>query len=282
MAGQSKRGFAAMGPQQQQEIARRGGQAAHKKGTAHEFTPEEARIAGRRGGKAISRDREYMAKIGRKGGQNSGRRAEKSKRPDSVTYGGGEPGGQSPNAAENAHHVAATALLRADHRRVEDLFSQYERDAGQSAAAGQVISQICQELEIHTRIEEEIFYPTVRNASQEIGHNLLADALKEHRAVKLLTARLRDMRPEDEAYEDIVRQLKEGVGSHVREEENEMMPKAEDALGEQLEAVGAQLRRRRQELLNSPPEPSPGAQPAPRDRPIPSAEQEEAVFHSNG
>ena len=73
MAGLSKRGFAAMVPQKQREIARRGGQTAHKKGTAHEFTPEEARIAGRRGGKAVSSNRQYMAEIGRKGGQTVSR-----------------------------------------------------------------------------------------------------------------------------------------------------------------------------------------------------------------
>ena len=75
MAGQSKRGFAAMVPQKQREIARRGGQTAHRKGTAHEFTSEEARVAGRRGGKAVSSNRQYMAEIGRKGGQSSGRQA---------------------------------------------------------------------------------------------------------------------------------------------------------------------------------------------------------------
>lgn len=68
MAGVGKRGFAAMGPERQREIARRGGQAAHQKGTAHEFTAAEARSAGQKGGLAVSRDRDYMAEIGRRGG----------------------------------------------------------------------------------------------------------------------------------------------------------------------------------------------------------------------
>jgi general stress protein YciG len=71
MASRSKRGFAAMDPEKQREIARLGGRAAHEKGTAHEFTPDEARRAGRRGGKTVSRDRAYMAEIGRRGGQHS-------------------------------------------------------------------------------------------------------------------------------------------------------------------------------------------------------------------
>jgi len=73
-----QRGFAGMDPEKQREIASKGGQAAHQKGTAHEFTPEEARAAGRKGGEAVSRDREHMSQIGRKGGEAShggGRRA---------------------------------------------------------------------------------------------------------------------------------------------------------------------------------------------------------------
>jgi general stress protein YciG len=68
--GPAKRGFAAMNEAQQREIASKGGQAAHQKGTAHEFDSAEARRAGQKGGVAVSRDREHMAEIGRKGGEN--------------------------------------------------------------------------------------------------------------------------------------------------------------------------------------------------------------------
>lgn len=68
--GTAKRGFAAMAEEQQREIASKGGQAAHQKGTAHEFDSEEARRAGQKGGEAVSRDREHMADIGRKGGES--------------------------------------------------------------------------------------------------------------------------------------------------------------------------------------------------------------------
>ena len=69
----SKRGFAAMDPEKQRAIASMGGKAAHAKGTAHQFTSEEARAAGRKGGAAVSRDRKHMAEIGRKGGANGTR-----------------------------------------------------------------------------------------------------------------------------------------------------------------------------------------------------------------
>ena len=69
-----KRGFAAMNREQQRAIASKGGRAAHRKGTAHEFSSEEARKAGYLGGKAVSANREHMAAIGRKGGQRLDRR----------------------------------------------------------------------------------------------------------------------------------------------------------------------------------------------------------------
>ena len=69
MAGMSRRGFAAMDTQKQREIASKGGRAAHQSGRAHEFTSEEAREAGRKGGEAVSRNREHMARIGREGGE---------------------------------------------------------------------------------------------------------------------------------------------------------------------------------------------------------------------
>jgi uncharacterized protein len=67
----SNRGFASMDNQTQREIASRGGKAAHERGTAHEFSSEEARKAGRKGGQAVSRDRQHMAEIDRKGGEAS-------------------------------------------------------------------------------------------------------------------------------------------------------------------------------------------------------------------
>jgi general stress protein YciG len=70
--GRSNRGFASMDPSKQREIASKGGRAAHAKGTAHEFNSDEARDAGRKGGQAVSRNREHMAAIGRRGGEARG------------------------------------------------------------------------------------------------------------------------------------------------------------------------------------------------------------------
>ena len=78
MANTSKRGFASMDPAKQREIASKGGRAAHAKGTAHEFTSDEARVAGRKGGEAVSRDRAHMSAIGREGGHSRGRTRQSS------------------------------------------------------------------------------------------------------------------------------------------------------------------------------------------------------------
>ncbi len=73
MSGKSRRGFASMDPSRQRAIASRGGKAAHEKGTAHEWSSDEARNAGRKGGEVVSRDRVHMAAIGREGGEARGR-----------------------------------------------------------------------------------------------------------------------------------------------------------------------------------------------------------------
>lgn len=82
MAGTSKRGFASMDAAKQREIASKGGRAAHQKGTAHEFTADEAREAGRKGGMVVSQNREHMANIGRKGGMESGGRTRRKGDPE--------------------------------------------------------------------------------------------------------------------------------------------------------------------------------------------------------
>jgi general stress protein YciG len=98
MANTSKRGFASMDASKQREIASKGGRAAHAKGTAHEFTSDEARVAGRKGGEAVSRDRAHMSAIGREGGHSRGRaRQEQRTSPSSQQQGASQSSGSSAN-----------------------------------------------------------------------------------------------------------------------------------------------------------------------------------------
>ncbi len=80
--GKSRRGFASMDPSRQREIASKGGRAAHAKGTAHEWSSDEARVAGRKGGEVVSRDRDHMAAIGREGGEARGRGRRTRQQPE--------------------------------------------------------------------------------------------------------------------------------------------------------------------------------------------------------
>jgi general stress protein YciG len=83
-----------MDPDKQREIARKGGRAAHEKGTAHEFTPDEARAAGRKGGERVSTNRDHMSRIGRLGGKHSAGRRQASRRPEGGN-GEGDAAGQT-------------------------------------------------------------------------------------------------------------------------------------------------------------------------------------------
>jgi len=84
-AGRSNRGFASMDRERQREIASKGGRAAHRKGTAHQWSADEAREAGRKGGTSVSKDREHMAAIGREGGASAHRRTRGSNDPGQLT-----------------------------------------------------------------------------------------------------------------------------------------------------------------------------------------------------
>ena len=83
MSGKSKRGFASMDAERQKEIASKGGRAAHAKGTAHEWSRDDARNAGRKGGEVVSRDRAHMAAIGREGGEARGRSTSRNRQTTS-------------------------------------------------------------------------------------------------------------------------------------------------------------------------------------------------------
>ncbi|MEA5503013.1 general stress protein [Halotia wernerae UHCC 0503] len=100
MSDTSKRGFASMDEDKQREIASKGRNAAHEKGTAHEFTSEEAREAGHKGGETVSQDREHMAEIGREGGKSSHRRGGSQDNYDADDEQKGTRGGTPEQHAE--------------------------------------------------------------------------------------------------------------------------------------------------------------------------------------
>ena len=129
-------------------------------------------------------------------------------------------------------------LLKADHRKVEKLFSELESARGQ--AKMRVFEQIKTELELHTHIEETIFYPALEEPKQT--HDLTLEAYEEHDVVKKLLQELSRAKSPNEEWEAKAKVLQENVEHHVEEEENELFPKASSALGaEEIETLGEQM-----------------------------------------
>jgi len=142
----------------------------------------------------------------------------------------------------------AIALLRADHALVEDLFEQFEkaRNAGRKQT---LATQICLELKIHTQIEEEIFYPAVRQVLPK-EKDLLDEANVEHASAKDLIEQIEAGEPAEDYWDAKVTVLGEYVQHHVKEEQNELFPKVRKTRLD-LKALGEQLRVRKEELQNA-------------------------------
>ena len=150
-------------------------------------------------------------------------------------------------AAKRAGPQEATAMLRADHKKVSALFDQYEgaRSVQKKMA---LVAEICTELEVHTQIEEEIFYPAVKQALKD--KELVPEATVEHASVKDLIAQVKGVTPDGEMFDAKIKVMSEFVKHHVKEEQNEMFPKAKKTKLDLL-ALGAQMAERKQELLAS-------------------------------
>jgi hemerythrin superfamily protein len=144
----------------------------------------------------------------------------------------------------------AVALIKADHRKVEQLFREFE-EAGDRAykTKQQLVEQIIQELEVHATVEEEIYYPAVEAKARKDGKELVAEAVEEHHVVKVLLGELAGMSAEDEAFDAKVTVLMENVRHHVEEEEEEMLPQSEKILGEEeLTRLGEEMAARKRQL----------------------------------
>jgi hemerythrin superfamily protein len=129
-------------------------------------------------------------------------------------------------------------LLKADHRKVEELFEELESASGQ--AKMRVFQQIKTELELHTHIEETIFYPALEEPKQT--HDLTLEAYEEHDVVKKLLQELGRARTPNEEWEAKAKVLQENVEHHVEEEEGQLFPKASSALGaDEIETLGEQM-----------------------------------------
>ncbi len=142
--------------------------------------------------------------------------------------------------------IDAIALLKADHRKVEDLFEKFEA-AGTPDKRLKLAKQICTELTVHTTIEEEIFYPACKG---EIEDDTVSEAYVEHDGAKVLIAEIEASAPEDEFFHAKVKVLSEQIKHHVKEEEkrSEGMFAQARAAGLDMDELGARMLARKEEL----------------------------------
>ena len=141
----------------------------------------------------------------------------------------------------------AVALLKADHRKVEDLFAKFEAAKGDGRKKA-LAEQICMELTIHTRIEEDVFYPACEGAVEE---DLLKEAYVEHDGAKVLIAEIEAGGPDDEFYDAKVKVLSEMIEHHVEEEEKRvegMFAQARKA-GLDMDGLGAKMAQEKVQLI---------------------------------
>jgi hemerythrin superfamily protein len=173
----------------------------------------------------------------------------------------------SPTTKSGRQDTDAIEMLKGDHKAVKALFKKFaalkdDADEGSDEEKVAVVRQICDALTVHAEIEEEIFYPAVREAIDD--EDLMDEALVEHAGAKELIAQLREMGPEDELYDAKVTVLGEQIDHHVEEEETDMFPKAKKAKVD-TDELGAAMAARRDELTAE----MDAASPAPKAKTAP-------------
>jgi hemerythrin superfamily protein len=145
--------------------------------------------------------------------------------------------------------IDAIALLKADHRTIEQLFAAFERTSNQ-ARRRELATRLCHELVVHAKVEEELLYPQALAAFDPQDHGLIWEATVEHGTLSGLIEGLADQQDDNELFASHVRVLKEYVKHHVESEEHDLFPRLR-ACRIDLAKLGEQIAARRAVLLES-------------------------------
>ena len=141
----------------------------------------------------------------------------------------------------------ALDMLKEDHDKVKKAFKEFEKlDREDSETMQQLVQTVCEELKVHTTLEEEIFYPAVREAIED--DDLMNEAAVEHETAKMLIEQLENMQPDDPNFHATFTVLGEYVQHHVKEEEGEMFPAAKKA-DLDFDDLSQRMRQRKEELM---------------------------------
>jgi hemerythrin superfamily protein len=146
--------------------------------------------------------------------------------------------------SQEASASSVTDMLRKDHKKVKGLFEEFEL-ADDAKAKQRIVETALMELEVHAQVEEELIYPAIRAEIDD--EDLMDEALEEHHVVHGLIAELKKMKPSDDRYDAKFTVLAENVKHHIKEEESDMFPKAEDC-DITWEALYSQVAKRKEQL----------------------------------
>ncbi|HWO73702.1 MAG TPA: hemerythrin domain-containing protein [Dehalococcoidia bacterium] len=136
-------------------------------------------------------------------------------------------------------------MLRSDHEHVKDLFRQFESASG--AERARLFEEISRELQVHTKLEEEIFYPAVKSVPTEEAKEIVNESVEEHNIVDFVLESMQRLSPDDETFEAKFSTLRENVEHHIQEEEKQLFKIAGRI--EDPEALGERMRQRKQQLV---------------------------------
>jgi hemerythrin-like domain-containing protein len=150
---------------------------------------------------------------------------------------------------DHAQPADAITMLKADHQRVRDLFSQYEATNNQ-ATKRTLAAQVFMELETHAQLEENIFYPAVNEGTDE-GPDLVKDSVQDHETVHQLIQELQGIQQDTDEFDAKFHELIRNVEHHVEEEESEMFPLAEQELAEDLDEMSEEMQEMKADLQGS-------------------------------
>ncbi len=142
----------------------------------------------------------------------------------------------------------AIEMLKADHRRVHALFRRYDETDDQ-AMKQSIIVELFVELELHTQLEEAVFYPAFADETNLQGQELVEASLEAHEEIDVLVEELRGLEADQEEFATKFRELRTKVAQHVQDEESRMLPQAEQELQEQLEDLRDEMQEIKEQLL---------------------------------
>ena len=155
----------------------------------------------------------------------------------------------SSRRARNGNGMDATELLMKDHENVQGLFAQFERSREDAQKKGMLFEKIKDELQMHTKVEEEIFYPAVEELPIERAKDDIERSIQDHEEVDSLLDELQSLSPDDADFDEKMTELMDAVRSHIELEQEEVFKVARAGLGEEkLQELGREMEEFKQSM----------------------------------